>query len=70
MINDRRTEKALATPRNPQLDAGAARNLRETKPFVVSAYGLERRAGWAVRRGAGRPIDLERRARFARFDGV
>jgi hypothetical protein len=37
---------------------------------TVAAFGLERRAGWSVPRKAARPINLERRARFARFDVV
>lgn len=32
---------------------------------LLSPFALERRAGWRVSRRASRPINLERRARFA-----
>ncbi len=35
---------------------------------VTSAFALERRAGWHVPRRSNRPINLERRARFARIE--
>jgi len=41
----------------------------ETQALVAAAYGLERGARWSAPRRP-RPINLERRARFARFDAV
>lgn len=35
---------------------------------MTSAFALERRAGWHVSRRSNRPINLERRARFARIE--
>jgi hypothetical protein len=40
----------------------------EPQTAVISAFGLERRAGWSLPHKTFRPINLERRARFARFD--
>lgn len=39
-----------------------------TQNAVISTFGLERRAGWNVSKRAMRPINLERRARFARIE--
>ncbi|GLI91414.1 hypothetical protein [Methylocystis echinoides] len=66
---DTRKSDAFSTParaRKGGLKSG--RNDPETQAFVVSAYGLERQAGWTLPRAGARPINLERRARFARFD--
>jgi hypothetical protein len=38
--------------------------------IVPAAYRLAPRSTWSMPRGGARPINLERRARFARFDVV
>jgi hypothetical protein len=39
-----------------------------TQFVAASAYLLEKRTGWSLGRRSARPIDLERRARFARIE--
>jgi len=34
----------------------------------IPGFGIDRRTRWSVPRKSARPINLERRARFARFD--
>lgn len=43
---------------------------QDAQPFVVSTLAREKRAAWSAPRGLIRPINLERRARFARIDTV
>jgi hypothetical protein len=45
-----------------------AAHSKDKQGAVVTTFGLERRAGWNVARRAVRPINLERRARFARIE--
>jgi hypothetical protein len=68
MDDYRRSELSGMAPRN----RATARKDRErgAQVFVDAAYGLQQRAGWTLSRAGARPINLERRARFARFDGV
>lgn len=42
----------------------------EAQEAVISSFALERRAGWDVSRRTNRPINLERRARFARIESL
>ena len=68
MVDDRRSDKSIIGPRDADAPRKAERADRETQAFVVSTYGLQRHAGWNLPRAGVRPINLERRARFARFD--
>ncbi len=68
MVDYRRSDKAIIGPRDRDALRKAEGRDRETQTFVVSAYGLQRHAGWKLPRAGARPINLERRARFARFD--
>lgn len=53
---------ATAPARRVKSRSGKAQNV------VVSTFGMERRAGWSGARRVMRPINLERRARFARIE--
>ncbi len=68
MVDYRRSDKSIIGARDAEAGRKAEGADRETQAFVVSTYGLQRRAGWKLPRAGGRPINLERRARFARFD--
>ncbi|WP_457798333.1 hypothetical protein [Methylocystis sp. S23] len=48
----------------------AAKQPDDARNAVISTFGLERRAGRNVARRPMRPINLERRARFARIESV
>jgi hypothetical protein len=41
---------------------------RDAQAPEIQGFGSESRGGWTVSRRAARPVNLERRARFARFD--
>ncbi len=68
MVDYRRSDKPIIATRPRSASRNAEGRDGETQAFVVSAYGLERRAGWTLAGTGARPINLERRARFARFD--
>ena len=74
MVEDRKREESVTARRNREAakagDRGQGAQTREAQAFVLSAYGLQRQAGWSLPRAGARPINLERRARFARFDVV
>jgi hypothetical protein len=52
-------------------DAGLKKASNRTvdgQESVILSFALETRAGWQVSRRSNRPINLERRARFARIE--
>jgi hypothetical protein len=53
---------------NPQAVGFVAPSRQEAQTSEIPGFGLDRRARWSVPRKSARPINLERRARFARFD--
>jgi hypothetical protein len=46
----------------------AAKPARDTQASGNQGFGSESRGGWTVAQRAARPVNLERRARFAGFD--
>lgn len=59
--------RELAASAISQSATAAGRSV-DAKSAVISAFALERRGGWTVSRRSNRPINLERRARFARIE--
>jgi hypothetical protein len=59
--------RKLAASTDALLERASNRTADGQKP-VVSRFALEHRAGWQVLRRSKRPINLERRARFARIE--
>ncbi len=64
----RRSDDSGMTPRNRALTRKERE--RDAQVIVPAAYRLAPRSTWNLPRAGARPINLERRARFARFDVV
>lgn len=69
MFDKSRADRALMAPFDGVAGGKGEGKPREPQAFAVSPFGPKQRA-WNGRRAAARPIDLERRARFARYDAV
>lgn len=66
---ERRSIDSPAAARD-RAEAKAERREHETQPLVAAAFGCERGSRWSASRNRPRPINLERRARFSRFDAM